>query len=291
MANLLKNPDFEGGAWRQTHTGQQLGEISVPQDWVCFWREGGKVPHDLDNKDGYKRPECKVIAKQPPFLKPLRIQSGNQAWLCFTFFGIHDAGLYQRVEGLTPGMRLRASAWAHAWSSQGDNASKSDTQGGGKYNFTFRVGIDPKGGTDPWSEDIVWSDAKNYYDAYQQTPPVEAVAQGSAVTVFLRSTVMWRFKHCDSYWDNAELTIVGEGELPGLTPGPTPGPTPTPTPVVEPQVPTAAKKITVTIKPKATDKPDVLQNVIDNVALDPGSYTMKVLIDDVEAGKADFEVK
>jgi hypothetical protein len=70
-----------------------------------------------------------------------------------------------------------------------------------------------------------------------------------------------------------------------------PGPTPGPTPIEEPEVPAVTKKITVVIKPKAAGKPDVLQSVIDNVALDPGSYTVKVLIDDVEAGKADFEVK
>jgi hypothetical protein len=218
MTNLLQNPGFEGGDWRRTYTGVEYGEISVPQGWVAFWKEGGPIPHDPANRDGYRRPECKVIGAVPPFLDPPRVHEGEQAWQCFTFFGIHDAGLYQQVEGVEPGTRLRASAWAHAWSSRDDRADTSDTEGGGKYNFTFRVGIDPWGETDPWSPRVVWSEPVNYYDEYQKIPPVEALAASDAVTVFLRSQVMWRFKHCDAYWDAASLTVVEEPEPEPITP-------------------------------------------------------------------------
>ncbi len=221
MSNLLHNADFEDGTWRETFNGTEYGEIDVPREWVAFWKEGLPVPHDPENHDGYRRPETKVIQRQPPYLDPLRIHTGDQAWLCFTFYGIHDAGLYQRIEGIEPGTRLRASAWAHAWSSQDDDPHTSTGVGGGPFfrleseeatsdqqNFTFHVGIDPTGGTDPWSDSVIWGEGAHIYNVYAQVPPVEAVAEGTAVTVFLRSSVLWRFKHCDAYWDTAELVAV-----------------------------------------------------------------------------------
>ena len=37
--NLLTNGGFEGGWTRKTHTGQEFGEIFVPEGWAAFWRE------------------------------------------------------------------------------------------------------------------------------------------------------------------------------------------------------------------------------------------------------------
>ncbi len=225
MVNLLKNGDFEGGDWRKTFDGREFGEISLPQEWVAFWKEGGVIPHDPDNHDGYRRPECKVIGRVPPFLDPPRIHADHQAWLCFTFFGIHDAGLYQQVRGLTPEARVRATFAAHAWSSQQDDAHISDDAGNQAYfavagtpelsasqrNFTFSVGIDPNGGVDPWAASVVWGPGAHIYNVYASVPPVEAVVGAAGVvTVFLRSSVLWRFKHCDAYFDAAELVLVAD---------------------------------------------------------------------------------
>lgn len=222
MANLLKNPGFNGDWWRKTHTGQEFGEIFSPVDWIAFWKEGGTVPHDPANTDGYGRPEMHVINKEPPFLDPLRVHEGNRALKFFTFFRIHDAGVYQRVTGITPGTQLRASGWAHAWSSGGDDPKSSDGVGKGPFfiraidydrqdgvrNFTFAVGIDPTGGTDPWSDSIVWGEGAHIYNAFAQIPEVVVEAQASAVTVFVRSTVLWRFKHCDAYVDGMVLEAI-----------------------------------------------------------------------------------
>lgn len=207
--NLLKNGGFEGEAWHRTHTGVEIGEVSAPKHWIAFWKDG--EPNERSGDVDCRRPECKVISKQPPFLDPPRIHGGNQAFQCFTFFGVHDAGIYQRVEGLTPGARVRATAWTHAWSSDGDDAHQSDLDGGAQWNFEQFVGVDPNGGTDPWSDSVVWSEPRNVYDEYEQLPPVEAeVGDAGAVTVFLRSTVQYPFKHCDAHWDDAVLKIVGD---------------------------------------------------------------------------------
>jgi len=237
MSNLLDNPGFEGGWWRRTATGQEFGEIFVPQGWVGFWKEGGPVPHDPGNPNGYGRPEMHVINREPPFLDPLRVRSGQRALKFFTFFRIHDAGLYQQVTGITPGTRLEATGWAHAWSSTKDNSRYSDGAGTAPYfiraseyqrdpdapatgirNFTFKVGIDPEGGVDPWSDRIVWGEGAHIYNAFAQIPPVEAVAAADTVTVFVHSTVLWPFKHCDAYIDDMRLTATAPTAAPlGIT--------------------------------------------------------------------------
>ncbi len=224
MTNLLSNAGFEGGWWRRTHTGQEFGEIFVPEGWVAFWREGGPVPHDPQNTVGYGRPEIHVIDKEPPFLDPPRVRTGRRAVKCFTFYRIHDAGLYQQVDGIEPGSRVRATGWAHAWSSTHDDPHESDGAGRQAFyrlasecadptaicNFTFSVGIDPWGGNDPWGERVIWGEGAHIYNAFAQVPPVETVAHASTVTVFIRSRVLWPFKHCDAYFDDMRLEVVAE---------------------------------------------------------------------------------
>ncbi|MDF1513058.1 MAG: hypothetical protein P1S60_04545 [Anaerolineae bacterium] len=224
MANLLKNPGFEGGWWRKTHTGQEYGEIFTPESWVAFWKEGKPVPHDPSNPNGYGRPEMHIINREPPFLDPLRIRSGERSLKFFTFYRIHMAGIYQRVSGIQIGAVLRATGWAHAWSTVGDDPKISDGVGKQAFfaktseydktdavrNFVFEVGIDPKGGTDPWSPTIVWGEGAHIYNAFDNIPAVEVVAASDAVTVFVRSSVLWPFKHCDAYIDDIELTVLDE---------------------------------------------------------------------------------
>lgn len=214
MARELVNAGFEGGWTRDTATEQAWSEIFVPEGWVAFWKEGGPVPHDPQNRNGYGRPEMRVINREPPFLSPPRVHAGQRAVQWFTFWRIHDAGIYQRVAA-EPGERLAFTAWAHAWSSDGDNAYASDVDGDGHENFTFRAGIDPTGGTDPWASSVVWGLGAHIYNAYAPIPAAEATAAADAVTVFIRSTVLWPFKHCDAYVDAAQLVRLDDEPAPG----------------------------------------------------------------------------
>ncbi|MBN1250091.1 MAG: hypothetical protein JXC32_20670 [Anaerolineae bacterium] len=224
MQNLLTNGSTDGGWTRRTHTGVEYGEIFVPEGWVAFWWEGGPVAHDLANPDGYGRPEMHVINREAPYLDPPRIHSGERALKLFTFYRIHDAGIYQTVSGITPGTRLRAGGWAHAWSSTQDDPRCSTGAnvgcGGiwfdegtpglddGDRNVTFRVGIDPTGAADPWADTVVWGPGRHIYNAYAEIPELEIEAEAETVTVFLRSSVLWPFKHCDAYFDDAYLIAV-----------------------------------------------------------------------------------
>ena len=206
--NLLKNPGFEGitcspsspPGWcydnwtRDTFNGIPYPEIYTPQGWVTFWSEG---VNPVDGRN-YGRPECKVIPNQPPFIgPPARIRSGNYAVLQFGFYRPIDSGLYQVVTGLTPHAIVQASAYAHAWTCDQDNPPLSC---GDPYQMLFQVGIDPNGGTDPWSPNIIWAGGYSY-DEYHLIGPVQAeVGDAGTVTVFLRATAKWSAKHNDVYW-------------------------------------------------------------------------------------------
>lgn len=247
--NLLKNPGFEGltcnpaspPGWcydnwtRDTYNGIPYGEIFTPQGWVTFWSEG---TNPADGRK-YGRPECKVIPKQAPFLgPPARIRSGNYAIMQFGFFRAIDSGVYQVVTGLTPHAIVQASAYAHAWACGDDEHGAYSC--GEPYQMLFRVGIDPNGGTNPWSPTVIWASGYSY-DEYRLIGPVQAeVGDAGTVTVFLRATAKWPLKHNDVYWDDASLIYVTPPATPTNTPLPppptaTPGPSPTPLPTPTPR--------------------------------------------------------
>jgi hypothetical protein len=238
--NLLKNGDFEADwgdeqshrclvfpAGAAPHTAD-VENIFTPPDWVVWFH----------HKPGtWDQPEVRDAWQQND---PYRVHGGQKGMLLFTFFRGHDAGFFQQVQ-ITPGTRLRLAAWAHAWSNHKvegydkyGNARCSVGVGcGAAYieedqtpplngdplndaigNFTFSVGIDPTGGTNPFASTVVWGKGAHIYNEYHQTPAVEATAQGDTVTVFLRSKTLWAFENSDSYWDDAELTVVGAEPLP-----------------------------------------------------------------------------
>ncbi len=245
QVELLKNPGFEGlncpaegwcsNNWtRDTFNGVPYGEIFTPQGWVTFWTEG---VNPVDGRN-FGRPECKVIPNAPPFVgPPARVRSGSYAIMQFGFFRAIDSGVYQVVSGLSPGATVQFSAYGHAWSCDKDSAQALSC--GDSYQMLLRVGIDPNGGTDPWSPNVIWAGGYSY-DQYRLIGPVQAqVGAGGVVTVFLRATAKWSYKHNDVYWDDASLVYVTPPTPPTNTPlpapptptyGPSPTPRPTPTP-------------------------------------------------------------
>jgi LysM repeat protein len=221
--NLVANPGFEGigqpvnnsspnsGNWtRDTFTGAQYGEIFTPEGWVTWWQEGE-----------FKRPECKVVPNEHPFnADPNRIYQGYYSGMCFTFFGKQNAGYYQVVRNIPVGSVVEGSFYAHAWACSQDSPPESC---GDPYSFYFQVGIDPNGGTDPFSQSIVWSSPYYHYDTYGLVGPVQAtVGESGAATLFLRAYGKWALKHNDAYMDNPSLKLISQGETPTPTPPPPP---------------------------------------------------------------------
>jgi len=228
--NWLKNGGFEAD-WGEEESHRCLvfpkggepreidvGNIFTPPRWTMWFH------HDPGTWD---QPEVRDAWATHD---PKRVHGGQKAILLFTFFRKHDAGFLQQV-AVTPGAKLRLTAWAHAWSNHKDGPHPDDgswSEGPGYEagfslegetpdsnwrNFTFYAGIDPTGGTDPFADTVVWGRGAHIYNEHAQVPTAEASAQADTVTVFLRSRTLWAFKHNDAYWDDAELILVDGDEL------------------------------------------------------------------------------
>lgn len=201
--NLLVNPSFEG-PYSDYVPNPPIPDCAsgvcttaqMAAGWWPWWVS--QVSGDPDWKN--RMPEYKPA--EAPFTN--RVHSGARAQQYFTFHGTHTAGLWQRVN-VPANARLQFSIWGHAWSAADDEPlSNYPTP------VNMRIGIDPTGGTNPFSPNIVWSGTANAYDFYVLFS-VEAQAQGDAVTVFTYSAPVEARKHNDVYWDDASLTVIGAG--------------------------------------------------------------------------------
>src|SRR3990172_10337388 len=210
--NLLQNPSFEE-------------EYDAWGDYREVRRRKGGTPWwiDFDGDEGHvlPRPECKPAHH---FVFANRVKSGEFAQQCYTSFGTHAMGVYQRVKA-TPGQLLRFSIWVQVWSTSLSDPNVSELPG----NVGVSVGIDPTGGVDPKSPVIRWAPDIEAYDRWH-FQYIEDVAQNSVVTVFTRSIAEFAVRTNDVYWDEAGLVDADLALSLKLTPIPTATRAPTPTP-------------------------------------------------------------
>lgn len=185
--NLLTNPGFEGNF--VTLNGDQQRQVG--QGWTP-WHvpPTSEMPSFQNATPNY----------QPAAPNSARIRSGNNAQMYFSFFETHDGGVYQQVSGVTDGAEYRFSIYAYVWSSTFEDLDISEDPG----DVAVRVGIDPTGGTDGTSSDIIWSTPAIFYDAYRQYSVI-ATADSSTITVFVESTVGIAVQNSYIYLDDAVL--------------------------------------------------------------------------------------
>ncbi len=238
--NLLKNPGFEEPffipcswkgdlPWNHIPCDPWYEELMVrwntvytPQDWTAWWRQpinDTARPDYFTYPSSCQRhgaPEDCVPWHNPEYggtdwirNGPPRIHSGKNSLKYFTFWSVHEAGIFQTVSGITPGTQLRFSAYLHAWSAtEGPNREQpSPFQSSGQTSMHMKIGIDPTGGRNPWSSDIVWSTEHDAYDQFGYYQ-VTAVAHSDKVTVFTTSRPEKALKHNDIYMDDLELVAV-----------------------------------------------------------------------------------
>ena len=222
--NLIQNPSFEG------NYGEYVPEepiddcrfgvcqtAQIPQEggWIPFWRS-----HD-DNDPGFiiRQPEYKpACVGTDPCVFANRLRDGKEAQQYFTFFSTHEAGIMQSVE-VIPGLTYCLSGWGHSWSAQDDDDAISGPEDGQLHQ---KVGIDPTGGTDWMSEDIVWSDqdvhplGRIQYDEYGLFT-VTQKTDSSKVSVYFYSQPEFAVKHNNVYWDDTYLGVVGPTHLASIT--------------------------------------------------------------------------
>ncbi len=211
-ANLLTNPDFEderGWAFQD-----DVREILVPNGWFAFWRPNppddlplpSNCPRRSDFGCYWARPEFHDV-KASDF--PNRVHSGERAVRYFGYGRMHQAGLYQTVEQIPLGVRLQFSVWLQAWMCANASACMGGKVSDAPAHMHLQVGIDPSGGVDPWSSQVLWSPEGEAFDHWQLFQ-VEATSEAGVATVFVRSRAEWDWARLnnDVYVDDARLEVV-----------------------------------------------------------------------------------
>jgi LysM repeat protein len=210
--NLLVDGDFEAPpTWPQQ---DGIGEVQVAPGWRAWY---------LDNPPGYVQiPSNCIDSKEhascywmrPEFRDNTsfenRIHSGARSQKYFSYGRMHEAGLYQQVGGVQPGVTLRFAIAIQSWQCFNiDLCGKNGIRSDDPAEMHLRVGIDPTGGTNPFSPEIVWSPEQAAFDRWVEFS-VEAVAKGDTVTVFTHSRAEWVYARLnnDVYLDDASLVVV-----------------------------------------------------------------------------------
>jgi cell division septation protein DedD len=249
--NVAVNPSFEDG-----FTERGAGQVKIANGWQPFWQEGP------GQQDGYnRRPEYGPEDGQRYGYK--RIHDGNWGQKWFTTYATHRAGVFQQI-GVPAGSVVTASAWGQAWSSTEDDPNRSKD---GQYSLG--IGIDPTGGTDFNSPNVVWTKSGTM-DQWVELR-AQATAAGGQITVYLLGEAAFRLKHNDAYFDDVCVTYTAPTARPTARPQATavpaatatPEPSPTPEPTATPE-PTEAPESSPT--PEASPTP--VQSIISVYAFD-----------------------
>ena len=104
-----------------------------------------------------------------------------------------DAAVYQQV-AVTPGTAYSLSGWMVSLC--GGSATPSSCPA--DYYMEKLLGIDPTGGTDPLSPNVIWvGDRRNFTESRWANLRLAATAQGDLLTVFgrIRSPFQWHGNH------------------------------------------------------------------------------------------------
>ncbi len=192
--DLLRNGSFE-----QLYQPWELldGGGLVANQWEPWWYN--------DDGDVYEAPEYTMANANAD---SRRVVSGEDAQQYFRSCARHEAGVRQQVIGLAAGLTLRFTVYGHAWSTDADEPNpENSTDGGSTGDVIMKVGIDPTGGNDGQSDDVIWGQETSVYDEYELFT-VEAQTTGDTVTVFTYSSPSRPVCTNYVYWDDARLEII-----------------------------------------------------------------------------------
>ena len=89
-----------------------------------FARTGKSTPDDCK---AWHNPEYRDTLGGPQETGPERKVAGDNSQKYFTFYSVHEAGIYQVVGGVKPGDLLRFSVFQEGWSTGTNDPFKSDS--------------------------------------------------------------------------------------------------------------------------------------------------------------------
>ncbi|WP_420627311.1 hypothetical protein [Candidatus Leptofilum sp.] len=216
-SNLIANPSFEGDypvyimpapghpdcqTWSPDQPNQVCERVKLADDWHPYWL-------DTPRTEPWMNIQPEYVPSLPHEIPP-RVRSGEKSQHYFSFWSTHEGGMMQQVSAVENG-RYCFSSWGQAWSSRETLPGwVSDPNDHGE--LFQRVGIDPTGGTDWQSPNVVWGEMRMQYDEFGLFS-VEAVAEAETITVFLWSRPNIPVKHNDVYWDDARLTLMESAQV------------------------------------------------------------------------------
>jgi LysM repeat protein len=213
--NLLVDGDFEAPPTWPMQDG--IGEVQVAPGWRAWYLDRPPAyvqkPSNCGDKPDWAT-DCYWM--RPEFRDNIaasfenRVHSGVRSQKYFSYGRMHEAGLYQQVGGIRPGTTLRFAISIQAWQCYNiDKCGKNGIVSDAPADMHLRVGIDPYGGANPFSPNIVWSPEQEAFDRWVEFE-VKAVARGDTVTVFTHSRPEWTWarQSNDVYLDDASLTVA-----------------------------------------------------------------------------------
>lgn len=185
QGNMLQNPGFEGADY---------GGLGVASGWIGWYTETPRTESWMNIKPEYFPNEV-----------PPAVYEGRRAQKIGRGSGTFTGGVWQIVDGIAEGTRLRASAWVYIENIAGRGAQ-------------VKIGIGSNTG-DNYLGNVTWSGWMTAVNSWQEVS-VEAVVPSGRVTVFLYATQTYPNDPNNVYFDQASLVATGTGTVP--TPG-TPG--------------------------------------------------------------------
>jgi LysM repeat protein len=182
--NLLQNPGFEGEDY------QGLGTARA---WVGWFAETPRTEGWMNVKPEYFPNEV-----------PPQVYEGRRAQKIGRGSGTFTGGVWQIVDGIAEGTRLRASAWVFIENTFGREAQ-------------VRIGIGSNTGEN-YLGNVTWSNWLTSVNSWQEVS-VEAVVPSGRVTIFIYATQRFPNDPNNVFFDQAALVATGTGAVPALGTG------------------------------------------------------------------------
>jgi hypothetical protein len=190
----LPNADFESGL-----VGWQT------------WSEDTGKPADASTLDYAITPFFSVEHN------PLLVHSGQASLHVGRIYDPWHAGLKRSINA-PPGASVRFCIDGRLYASNRDFGHEPSWS---SLDGHMQVGIYPDGETDWNASGIVWSEAANPHDEWQQICTQTVAGTSGQVTIFTSTNYRGvAAKHLDAWWDDAELAIAGDGTSSPLSTAP-----------------------------------------------------------------------
>ena len=116
-------------------------------------------------------------------------------------------GRWRAREGSAGRAKYTLSGRVHCRGSQSDDPHKADGE------LYARLGMDLRGGMDPWASTVHWTNWQRLTAEYQPLE-LQAIADAPHATVFVRAWNKWRLSHNDVYLDAVTLEVEGAAPPP-----------------------------------------------------------------------------